>query len=155
MQKKIAMTAVALFALSLLACGAGTAHADTSIKVVNNSTYSSINFGFASYKIVNGSSTRQGSGGTTSIGTSGTYSDFPPLGSGDQLSLDQGLRITSPDRYMTSDGSDTCNASGFSQGLSAVLGRNYMQAGDSITVTVTRKAGVIPGIYDAVCAYSR
>ena len=136
-----------LFVFCLFAIGAaGTAFAGTSIKVVNNSTYSEINFGFGSYKIFNGSSTRQGSGATTDIGASGVYTDFPPMGSGDQLYLEQGLRITSPDRYMNSDGSDTCNASGFSQGLSSVLGRNYMQDGDSITVTVTRKAGVLPCI---------
>ncbi|BEQ13483.1 hypothetical protein FAK_05490 [Desulfoferula mesophila] len=150
----MALGLLAIFCLVAIGA-AGTAFAGTSIKVVNNTTYSDINFGFASYKIVNGSSTRQGSGATTDIGASGVYTDFPPLGKGDHFYLDRGLRITSPDRYMTSDGSDTCNASGFSQGLSSVLGRNYMQAGDSITVTVTRKKGVIPGIYDAICAYSR
>ncbi|MCB2191005.1 MAG: hypothetical protein KQI62_05535 [Deltaproteobacteria bacterium] len=125
------------------------------VKVVNNSTYASINFGYASYKVVNGSSTRQGSGTTVSIGSSGTFNSWPPLSGGDQLYLDKGLRISSPDSSMNSDGSETCGPGGFSQGISSVLGRGYMKAGDSFTVTVTRKQGVIPGIYDAECAYSR
>ena len=166
---KIALAAVLLFSLGLLACDGGggggsgvgggfTTGANSSgptIKVVNNSTYASITFGYRSYKVVNGSSTRQGSGATTSIGATGTFNSWPVLSGGDQLYLDKGLRISSPDSYMNSDGSNTCNAAGFSQGISSVLGRGYLKAGDSFTVTVTRKQGVIPGIYDAVCAYSR
>ena len=166
---KIALAAVLLFSLGLLACDGGggggsgvgggfTTGANSSgptIKVVNNSTYTSITFGYSSYKIINGSSTRRGSGITASIGATGTFNSWPVLSGGDQLYLDKGLRISSPDSYMNSDGSNTCDAAGFSQGISSVLGRGYLKAGDSFTVTVTRKQGVIPGIYDAVCAYSR
>jgi hypothetical protein len=156
--RKIALAAMLLFAFGAIVFNGGGSLAGPNgptMRVVNNSTYASITFGYSSYKVVNGSSTRQGSGATTSIGATGTFSSWPVLSGGDQLFLDKGLRISSPDSYMNSDGSDTCNASGFSQGISSVLGRGYLQAGDSFTVTVTRKQGVVPGIYDAVCVYSR
>lgn len=155
---KIALAAMLLFAFGAIVFnGEGSVAGPNgpTVRVVNNSTYTSITFGYNSYKVVNGSSTRQGSGTTTSIGATGTFNSWPVLSGGDQLYLDKGLRISSPDSYMNSDGSDTCGAGGFSQGISSVLGRGYLKAGDSFTVTVTRKQGVVPGIYDAVCAYSR
>ncbi|MCF8043771.1 MAG: hypothetical protein K9K65_13605 [Desulfarculaceae bacterium] len=155
---KIALAAMLLFAFGAMVFNGEAVLAGPNgptLRVVNNSTYSSISFGYNSYKVVNGSSTRQGSGATTSIGATGTFSSWPPLSGGDELYLDRGLRIASPDSSMNSDGSNTCDAAGFSQGISSVLGRGYMKAGDSFTVTVTRKQGVIPGIYDAECAYSR
>ena len=166
---KIVLAAVLLCSLALIACdgggggGSGVGGGFTTgstpnspaIKVVNSSTYPGITFGYASYKVVNGSSTRQGSGASASIGATGVFNTFPVIGSGDQLYLDKGLRIVSPDSSMSSDGSDTCNAAGFSKGISSVLGRGYMVEKDSFTVTVTRTQTVIPGIYDAVCAYSK
>lgn len=164
---KIAWVMGLLLAWGMIACDGGggggggdglTTGADPNapaLKVVNQSTYDSITFGYASYKIVNGSSTRRGSGITASIGSSGTFSSFPVMNTGDKLYLDKGLKIASPDGYMNSDGSDTCGADGFSRGLSSALGRGYLVENDRVTVTVTRQETVIPGIYDAVCAYSR
>lgn len=157
------MHKIALAAMLLFAFGAVVFNGDASVagpngptmRVVNNSTYASITFGYSSYKVINGSSTRQGSGTTTSIGATGTFNSWPPLSGGDQLYLDKGLRISSPDSYMNSDGSNTCSAAGFSQGISSLFGRGYLSAGDSLTVTVTREATAIPSIYNAVCAYSR
>ncbi|MFH2125819.1 MAG: hypothetical protein ABIK12_04845 [Pseudomonadota bacterium] len=125
------------------------------MRVVNSSTYAGISFGYSSYKVVNGSSTRQGSGTATSIGATGIFNSWPPLSGGDQLYLDRGLRISSPDSYMNSNGSKTCDAAGFSQGVSSLFGRGYLRVGDSLTVTVTREATAIPSIYNAVCSYSR
>ncbi|MBU4564939.1 MAG: hypothetical protein KMY53_15850 [Desulfarculus sp.] len=155
---KIALAAMLLFAFGAIVFNgeAGLAGPNgPTMRVVNNSTYASITFGYTSYKVVNGSSTRQGSGTTTSIGATGIFNSWPPLSGGDQLYLDKGLRISSPDRYMNSDGSNTCGAAGFSQGVSSLFGRGYLSAGDSLTVTVTREATAIPSIYNAVCAYSR
>lgn len=167
--KIVALVVVLLGSLGMIACdgggggGSGVGGGFTigassngpTIKVVNKSTYATITFGYSSYKVVNGSSTRRGSGITASIGSMGTFKSWPVLSAGDQLYLDRGLKIVSPDKYMSSDGSGTCNAAGFFRGVSSVFRRNYLTESDSFTVTVTKKETVIPGIYDAVCAYSR
>jgi hypothetical protein len=125
------------------------------IMVANDTKLGSITFGYTSYKIVNGSSTRRGSGATISVGLQGEFSSFPPLQDGDQISLDQGLRIYNQDRSMSSDGSPTCDTSGFANGLSRLFGRNYMLQNDRFNVEITADEGVIPTIYDAVCTYSK
>ena len=132
------------------------AYAGPQINVINQTKLGTISFGFTSYKIVNGSSTRQGSGGSIQVDTAASYTDFPPMAQGDQLTLDKGLRISNTKGNLSSDGTGTCGASGFSDGLNKVFGRGFMQMNDTITVEVTaKKNDVIPELYDAVCTYSK
>ncbi len=141
----------ALFVLTL----AGVAIAAPVITVDNQTNLGNIAFGMAHYKIVNGASTRSGSGETISVSSQAQFSNFPPLKPGDQIYFDQGLKIYNQKRTMTADGSPTCNASGFASGMSQLFGRDYMLEQDRFRVVVTAKEGVIPGVYDAVCAYSK
>jgi hypothetical protein len=149
MLKIASMLALFIFAFSTVAFAAPV------ITVVNDTKLGSITFGYASYKIINGSSTRSGSGATISVDSQAQFSSFPPLKSGDQIHLDRGLKIYNQKRSMTSDGSATCDAGGFASGISGLFGRDYMLEQDRFSVQVTSKEGVIPGIYDAVCTYSR
>lgn len=125
------------------------------ITVVNDTKLGPITFGYTSYMIVNGSSTRRGSGAAISVGLQGQFSSFPPLQDGDQIHLDQGLRIVSQDKSMSSDGSPSCNAAGFASGLSMLFGRGYMLQNDRFNIQVTARESVIPTVYDAVCAYDK
>ena len=142
-----------LFAIFFVAYFPGVL-ADPVITVINKTALGSITFGYTSYEIVNSTSTRRGSGGVISVSEQSDFDLFPPMSTGDQLTLNNGLRIVSQDKSMTSDGSPTCDASGLSKGLRAVLGRGYMLQNDKITVLVKAEKGVIPGIYDASCTYS-
>lgn len=125
------------------------------ITVANDTKLGPITFGYTSYMIVNGTSTRRGSGATISVGLQGQFSSFPPLQDGDQIHLDQGLRIVSQDKSMSSDGSPSCNTAGFAGGLTTLFGRGYMLQNDRFNIEVTAKESIIPTVYDAVCVYSK
>ena len=149
MLKIASLLALFVFAFSTAAAAAPV------IRVVNDTKLGNITFGYASYRIVNGSSTRSGSGATISVASQAQFSSFPPLKSGDQIHFDRGLKIYNQKRTMTSDGSATCDAGGFASGMSGLFGRDYMLEQDRFSVQVTATEGVIPGIYDAVCTYSK
>ena len=86
-----------LFAMFFVAYFPGVL-ADPAITVINKTALGSITFGYTSYEIVNGTSTRRGSGGVISVGEQGNFDLFPPMSAGDQLTLNNGLKIVSQDK---------------------------------------------------------